>query len=98
MRNPALQAAPYATPASLPAAIRADLPSDDQWLYLDAFTRAWERHADFADREAFCHRLARSAVRRHRRALAAPRSDRAGPELKTIPEEYAAKAAFRLDR
>lgn len=60
--------APYATPASLPAAVRADLPLQDQRLYFDAFTRAWQRYADFADREPFCHRVARSAVRRHNRS------------------------------
>jgi cation transport regulator ChaB len=56
---------PYDTPESLPAAVRADLPPQEQRLYFDAFKSAWQRYADFADREAFCHRLARSAVRRH---------------------------------
>lgn len=57
---------PYATPESLPAAVRADLPPQDRRLDFDAFTSAWQRFADFADREPFWHRVARSAVRRHK--------------------------------
>ena len=70
MRKPTDQAVPYATLESLPPAIRADLSPDAQRLYLDAFNHAWQRYAEFADREAFCHRLARSAVKHHRRFLA----------------------------
>jgi cation transport regulator ChaB len=63
------QAVPYATPEALPPAIRTDLPPQMHRLYFDAFSCAWQRYADFADREAFCHRLARSAVRWHQRSL-----------------------------
>ena len=76
MREPADQEAPYPTLESLPASIRGGLPPQAEQLYLDAFNQAWKRYADFADREAFCHRLARSAVRRHQRFLAAREIDR----------------------
>jgi NAD(P)-dependent dehydrogenase (short-subunit alcohol dehydrogenase family) len=46
------------------AAIRADLSPAAQQLYCSAFSSAWKRYADFADREPFCHRIARSTVRR----------------------------------
>lgn len=69
MRDQRNQAPPYPTPESLPPAIRADLPPQAYQLYFDAFTSAWQRYADFADREPFCHRLARSAVRCHQRSL-----------------------------
>jgi len=69
------QVMPYATPEALPAAVRADLPLQEQRLYFDAFKSAWHRYADFADREAFCHRLARSAVRRHLSLAEPPASD-----------------------
>ena len=71
MREPPNQTLPYATPESLPRAIRADLSPEALRLYFDAFTSAWQRYGDFADREAFCHRLARSAVRTHQRSLIA---------------------------
>lgn len=67
MREPSNDTLPYATPESLPQAIRADLSPEMLQLYFDAFTGAWQRYADFADRGAFCHRLARSAVRTHQR-------------------------------
>ena len=70
MREPA-ESVPCLTLESLPAAIRGNLPSHLQDLYVRAFNDAWQRHADFADREAFCHRVARSAVRRQKRSLAA---------------------------
>ncbi|MCW5735057.1 MAG: ChaB family protein [Enhydrobacter sp.] len=69
MRDQPNQAAPYPTPESLPPAIRADLPPQAHRLYFDAFTSAWQRYADYADREPFCHRVARSAVRSHQRSL-----------------------------
>jgi cation transport regulator ChaB len=83
MSRPANEAMPYVTPDALPAAIRADLPVQVRQLYLDSFNSAWRRYADFADREAFCHRLARSAVRRHQRVLAAP-PHRAGPSATMV--------------
>jgi len=55
---------PYQSIALLPASVRADLPVEAQQLYRASYNDAWARHADFADREPFCHRLARSAVRR----------------------------------
>jgi cation transport regulator ChaB len=72
MHEQSSQTAPYPTPEALPPAVRADLPPQDHRLYFDAFTSAWQRYADFADREPFCHRLARSAVRRHQRSLSQP--------------------------
>ena len=75
MRQTTDQGIPYATPEALPAAVRADLPLQEQRLYFDAFKSAWHRYADFADREAFCHRLARSAVRRHLSLAEPPASD-----------------------
>ena len=71
MRSPSIKAMPYAAPAALPPAIRADLPPSALQTYFDAFNSAWERYADFVDRQAFCHRLARSAVRRHSARLVA---------------------------
>jgi cation transport regulator ChaB len=65
---------PYDAPDSLPAALRADLPPQLQQIYIHAFSSAWHRHADFADREPFCHRLARLAVKRHRRTSTIPPS------------------------
>jgi cation transport regulator ChaB len=62
----------YAELESLPPAIRADLTAQAQQLYLDTFNSAWERYSDFADREAFCHRLARAALRRHERSSGMP--------------------------
>jgi cation transport regulator ChaB len=59
--------APYATLQALPSEIRAGLPVEAQQLYFDTFNDAWRRYADFAEREAFCHRLARCAVRRRQR-------------------------------
>jgi cation transport regulator ChaB len=64
MRKTTDQPVPYPKPESLPATVRADLPAEARQAYLDAFNKAWLHHADFADREAFCHRLARTAVRR----------------------------------
>ena len=69
MRDQPNQAAPYPTPESLPPAFRGGLPPQVQGIYFDAFTSAWQRYADYADREPFCHRLARSAVRSHQRSL-----------------------------
>ena len=74
MREPEDQSATCLTLESLPSAIRAELPPDLQDLYVAAFNGAWRRHADFADREAFCHRVARSAVRSRQRAFVAPLS------------------------
>jgi cation transport regulator ChaB len=68
MREP-VDRMPYATLESLPPAIRADLSPQAQRVYVDAFNGAWRRYADFADREAFCHRLARLAIRRCQRSL-----------------------------
>lgn len=65
--SPMDQRASDAAPQALPPAIRADLSPREQQLYLDAFDGAWRRYADLADREAFCHRLARSAIRWERR-------------------------------
>lgn len=50
MREPSNDTLPYATPESLPQAIRADLSPEMLQLYFDAFTGAWQRYADFADR------------------------------------------------
>ena len=74
MRRSICQEIPYAAPESLPAAVRADLPLQEQQLYCDTFNSAWRRYADFADREAFCHRMARSAVRRHLSVAEPPES------------------------
>ena len=54
----------YPSIGSLPASVRADLPIEAQEAYLAAYNTAWAKYAEFADREAFCHRLARSEVRR----------------------------------
>lgn len=74
MREPADEAAPFLTLESLPATVAAGLPPHLQEHYVEAFNEAWSGHADFADREAFCHRVARSAVRRQQRSVAAPLS------------------------
>ena len=63
MLEQAEQVGPYPTIESLPPAIRADLSPAAQQLYCSAFNNAWKRYADFADREPFCHRIARSSVR-----------------------------------
>lgn len=76
MRERPSRTLPYAAPDSLPLAIRAGLSPQLQQLYVDAFSDAWHRYAHFADREAFCHRLARSALRWHRRYRASPPSNR----------------------
>lgn len=55
----------YPSIASLPASVRADLPTEAQQLYRTAYNTAWQRYVDYADREPFCHRLARSEVRRN---------------------------------
>ena len=55
---------PYQSIALLPASVRADLPIGAQQLYRTAYNDAWARYPDFADREPFCHRLARSEVSR----------------------------------
>ena len=68
MREQEDQAGPYPTVESLPPAIRADLSPAGQELYCSAFNSAWTLHADFADREPFCHRIARSTVRRSERS------------------------------
>lgn len=62
---------PYPSITSLPASVRADFAIEAQELYRTAYNTAWTRYADFADREPFCHRLARSEVRRTYR----PRTD-----------------------
>lgn len=54
----------YRSIAFLPAAVRADLPLEAQQLYRDAYNSAWAKYAAFADREPFCHRLARWEVTR----------------------------------
>lgn len=54
----------YQSIALLPASVRADLPIEAQRLYRAAYNDAWARYPDFADREPFCHRLARREVRR----------------------------------
>ena len=65
MRAQGEQAELYPTVESLPPAIRADLSPAAQQVYWRAFNSAWKRYADFADREPFCHRIARSSVKRH---------------------------------
>jgi cation transport regulator len=55
---------PYQSIDSLPASVRAELPTEGQRLYRNAFNSAWQIYADFTDREPFCHRIARLAVRR----------------------------------
>jgi cation transport regulator ChaB len=67
MSEPTDQTVPYPAVESLPPAIRADLTPVEQQLYCSTFNRAWRDHDDFADREPFCHRVARSAVRRRHR-------------------------------
>lgn len=86
MREPSDEAAPCLTLESLPAAIRAGLPPHLQQVYVGAYNGAWQRHADFADREAFCHRVARSAVRRQQRFLAVAPSGKSAstPSLREI--------------
>jgi cation transport regulator ChaB len=67
MSEPTDPAVPYPTIESLPPAIRADLASAEQQLYCNAFYSAWKHYDDLADRAPFCHRVARSAVRRRHR-------------------------------
>jgi cation transport regulator ChaB len=81
MREGADEARRCLTLESLPPAIRADLPPHLQELYVDTFNNAWRQHADFADREPFCHRVARSAIKRHQRSLAAPLREGASAAL-----------------
>lgn len=71
MSEAAPQSKPYRAPQSLRPVIQAELTPQTRQLYLDVFESAWRRYADFADREPFCHRLARVAVRRHLSSLVA---------------------------